>query len=406
MTASFESATSRATRRSIRKVFSSGNVLEAGSNYLISLHSVDDELLASMLAFFSETMIVERDLTSKTKEAVATLANTRGKCQICMKTHPHLEMTTRKAGSRRLRRTSEKDSCASQLQSSTVHIKALEYAGLLIHEIGCKRGQSNNVPSTPAMLVRRCLEGKKFSGLKESTKMEISLVVVLSMHMHRVVSALKEDERISFVMKKPRTVASFVEVESIKKTVGRMISPGLSKKVEVGRKDDSTMQLFPRQENKSSAGDIKLPVGLTALRLAGDGRARPVSQLYKWVARYESDLLLQGDWLDYDLIRFIDSITTSTHADALRDSHEETLKWAEDTIRKKVVDEDALNKKDEALVSVLMLTILAPCAIYHSKPWKTLVSQVGISVARSLVVYWSLRTALQEASISFAFSVE
>ena len=66
------------------------------------------------------------------------------------------------------------------------------------------------------------------------------------------------------------------------------------------------------------------------------------------------------------------------------------------------LEESTVNELNMALATVLILVALAPQAVYHSQPWNALVASVGNSTARSIVVYWSLRTTLQEANILFS----
>ena len=411
MLISAEPAKARSIRRSIQKRFSLGNSIASEADNPIALHSVDDELLASIGSFVAETMVVTEDLTRATKEAIAALISKKNGYQTCTQAHSLVEIVANKVEARQTRRASKKNrrkcdedsaNTRSQIQHPSQHSQALEYANLLIVEIDRWRSQSNNMPSFSAMETPFGIDGKRFSELKDSTKAEITLVAILFMHFNRVVNAITGEEMSTATMKMPRSGARVVETKGAVKAVGRMISPSQNKKNKVYRKHDYTEHVFPRHEDSIKESHIKLPPGLKTVRLAGHRRANAVSRLLQWVARYESDLLLQGDLLDYDVLRIVDSATS--HVQITLDSHEEALKRVKDTMRVTLESEmeaDEPSEWNEALVAVLVAVVLKPRAVYQSKPWKVLVSQVGTSRARSIVVYWSLRTTLQEASFLF-----
>ena len=134
--------------------------------------------------------------------------------------------------------------------------------------------------------------------------------------------------------------------------------------------------------------------------LAGPERARCVARLLRWVAEYESDLLLEGDLFNYDMIRFVDRLTR-TSQDGIQkanpydtttwsikvqiDDYEvttpkEALEWVEAKLKadlREALPQQAVEEWTEALVTLLILITLAPKAIYKSQPWKTLVHAVA-----------------------------
>lgn len=415
MTMPAESA-SRSTRRSIQKHFPGGSSTASGSDDPITLHSLDDELFANIGSFIAETMVVTGDLTRATKEAIATLISKRNGCQLRTKTNSLMEMFADKVEARQARRASKKShrkreeedaNSRSQIQSPSQHSQALEYAGVLMYEINRRRSQSNDIPSVSAVQMPSGMDGKSFSELKDSTKAEITLVYVLFMHFNRVAHAITGDGISTVKMKMPRDEARVMQTTGVVKAVGRTLFASLSKKFTVYHKHGYTEHLFQRHEDRGRESKIKLPPGLATVRLAGHGRASAVSRLVQWVTRYESDLLLQGDLFDYDVLRIVESATS--HFQVSLDSHEEALTWVENTLRAKVeseMEDGEQNEWKEALVVVLVLVALSPRAVYQSKTWKALVSHIGTSRARSIVVYWSLRTTLQEASFLFGCLAE
>lgn len=345
--------------------------------------------------------------------------------------------------------------------AKNLHNEALKYAELLIYEVNAQRSTCVDLTAgnytaraPPCMVDTSCWD----KILTETSKAEAALVVALFMHVNRVVSAIMGEEMTTAMMRVPRPAAKVMERMGAIKTMSKILSPLLVNSFTTTREGGFTEALFTdkqQRETSSTKGrkyemnascatattvpqhdtettptvsstknpeEVKLPAGLQNLLVAGRGRAKAVSRLIQWVAQYESDLLLEGDIFDYDVIRFIDHHTMKTAPDNLGSS-EEALEWAEEMVRDEmeaelILERQQLAEKGDhpkeqwkppivedwkmALATVLILITLAPKAIYKSEPWNVLVERWGESTARSIVVFWSLRTTLLETHILFS----
>lgn len=380
------------TRSSIKEHFPLGTVMSTGSNNPITLHSVDDELFAGMWSFIAETLVVTRDLPRATKEAIAALVSERNECPVCIKAHCMMEI------------------CATKVDDhndDTQHAQALNYAELLIYEVNAQRATCVdlsgrvNLKAKPEGIDTSCWNGQ----LSEGAKAEVALVVALFMHVNRVVSAIMGEEMSTAMMNVPRGAAKVLERIGAVKAMSRAISPFLANTFRAQQDEGFTNHLF---DSDSTDEKVQLPKGLQNLMLAGHERARAVSRLVQWVAYYESDLMLEGDVFDYDMVRFIDEKTRSCNIRDDLESPKAALIWVEGVVGR-AMDEIHQGESGEpvedckmALTTVLILVSLAPKAIFQSEPWKILVKRWGEKTARSIVVFWSLRTTLKEAHILFS----
>ena len=303
-----ESDISRATRRSIKMSLPLGDIMASGTDNPITIHSVDDEVFAGMWSFIAETMVVTGDLTRATKEAIAVLVSERNKCPVCIKAHSMMGIVATKV---EVRQASKKRGAQhnEEVNNQRCHEQALQYAKFLIDKVNLRQSMGNVLTTSSAQPVSPCTKDRGFSDLKESAKAEVALVVALFLHVNRVVSAIMGEEMSTAMMRVPRAAARVMERKGAVKAMSRMMSPLLAGTFKASHESGFTECLFPKQ--KGGIDKIKLPVGLQNLVLAGHERAKAMSRLVQWVARYESDLLLEGDMFDYDVIRYIESVTVN-----------------------------------------------------------------------------------------------
>ena len=255
-----------------------------------------------------------------------------------------------------------------------------------------------------------CIDASCWETLTEPVKAEVALVVALFSHINRVVSAIVGGEMSVATMKVPRAAAKIMESRSAVSLFSFLLSPMMANTFQASPEKGFTNHIFD-DKHAEGAKPVKLPKGLQNLFKAGKERAEAVARLLRWMAYYESDLVLDGSLFDYDLIKWMDLMTRTAQEEIqvmdsldnttcqLQRTPKQVLEWVEARVDKELVHE---SKGTRAMVTVHILITLAPKAIYQSHPWKELVAYLGEAQARSITVFWSLRTTLQEAQILFS----
>ncbi|CAB9510612.1 expressed unknown protein [Seminavis robusta] len=396
-----ESQVAHATRKSIKKNFPMGSVMSKGADNPITLHSVNDDVFVRFWSLIGETMLVDGELARSTKEAIANLISTRNDCPICINAHCALQAAATRAETyqqKKKQKSDAKDKAAAAKESKGLeeerkrHKQALDYAGLVFDAMENKQDMDALSSDSSSGSNRR------FSRLSDGARAECALVVVLFVHMNRVVSAILGEEMSTAMFSVPRAAAKVMESKGMVQFMSRVMSPLLSSSFETKLEAGLTASLFPNNDDGAAGiSQAPLPPHLRGALLAGVERANALARLQHWVDNYCKETLVGYGIVSKNLIRFLDEAKVSPPEFSIY-SPEVLLEWADTDVPEKMKQWGGLDASQQTIGAVLMLTEVAPQVVHsQTRYWDSLVQLLGNKMARTVVVWWSLRLALKEA---------
>jgi len=362
--------------------------MSSGCDNPITIHSVDDKLFRAVWALIAETMCVTTVIRRSTKEAISELVSERNNCPVCINAHSMMGTLAFELD--------KKDNGKNRESQKATHKAALKYAEFILEEMDNKRKEQCADFSRPKNNSSQKKE-TDFSLLNDVAKAEIALVVMLFDHMNRVVSVVMGEEMSTAMFSVPRSVAKVMEKRNLIRFMSRWMSPVLSGAFKAKANAGLTLSLFGKKDVMAKS---RLPDHLQGLLLAGLERANAVGRLMDWVDTYEKDQLVENGLISSEIVDYLDK-EIKCFIICNYSSPKKVLEWVEKFVKTEVsveLNRLADNDAGVTVVTVLMLSTFAPQMAYQSKPWNDLVGYVGSDMARCIVMWWSLRTTLQDAT--------
>ncbi|CAB9512029.1 expressed unknown protein [Seminavis robusta] len=423
-----ESDLAVATRRSIKKLFPMGSIMSSGMDNPITLHSVNQDVFARIWSLIAETMVVQVELSRSTKEEIASLVSERNSCPVCIAAHNFMGITAIVVDQNAQKNSKNVDT-KKMNDRQKQHDQAIQYAELLLSEMKAQKrmcglqptptkktpkrssssgsvgsGKSIGSGSDGSSKKKRKRKSRRFTHLNATAKAEIALVVMLFDHMNRVVSVIMGEEMSTAMFNVPRSLARAMEAPSAVKAMSRLMAPVFSGTFKVKHQPGVTLSLFPDEQSAGSANASLLPENIQGVVLAGLERANAVGRLVEWVTTFEKEKLIKTDIMSRHLIRFLDKKVDLPHGGVNFASPEEVVEWMEGKMKTEVTTEimgdesgdESIYGTERSIAMVLLLSSFAPQTTYGSSHWEDLVERVGVSMARSIVIWWSLRTTFKE----------
>ena len=114
-----------------------------------------------------------------------------------------------------------------------------------------------------------------------------------------------------------------------------------------------------------------------------------------WVHLFGKQKLVKRGVLTKSLINLLDD-KNSVPSKACS-SADSVLEWIEVKMQAKIEALEGMDAPKMATANVLLMTVFAPQAVLESQHWQTMEDRVGDSMARTIVIWWSLRRSLQAA---------
>ncbi|CAB9510073.1 expressed unknown protein [Seminavis robusta] len=383
--ASSESQLAKATRRSIQKLYPipTGAIMSRGTNPL-TVHCVDDCVFAGVWSLIYETMFVRTALSRETKESIATLV-------VDQTGHP-LSVDQKEA----LKDPPTRLSSQVAKKERNVHIRAMAHAGNLLRAMvnlkadddSSTVASSNTCTESSRSGKSESRNGERVSSHTEMARAEAALVIVLFTHLNRVSNALLGEE-------------VHPELFSGQAPAGggfanRLTSFFLARTGCTNRTKYEAGMTTSLHAEEVVASFSPLPQNLVGVLLSGHERAIALARMCDWESTFRKETLIKRSIMSKRLLNFLEYPSTRPPSHRFS-SAESVVDWVDTALQDKLDSMRYLSETNKAIGKILVLTTYAPKMVPHSIHWRRLVDCVGESMARSIVVWWSLRSALRDA---------
>lgn len=395
------------TRASIAKYFPMGSVMGGGQNSPISLHSVHPLLFATVWALIGEVMVGQGVLGRPVGERIAKEVSITNRCPICITAHAMMEVAAMQAareeerrqnnnynnsssrkssgeGSVASRTSSTMDNEASNSDATTVAAveaeDAIQYAKVL-HQETQRAAQGNTITTTTTT---------SFPSLDERAKAEAAIVVLLFEHMNRVVSVIMGEAMSTAMFGIPEVVAGPMESETFMGKMNRWIMGPLLR----GhfRKDKTppsgfTAKLFDEKVTGEQTVPL-LPSHLQGAVRAGPGRCRA---LVRW------NVVVEAVATEEPIRSLVTPASMAKIAAVRKDLESVCLSPRVATSHLADCVQDVPEERQRAALLGILLVSSVPKLAHRSEEWKQVQQVLGVEVARTVVIWWSMKLSLEQA---------
>jgi len=351
-----------------------------GSNTPLSLHSVDPLVFRTVWSLMGEAMVAEGSLDRSLAECIGKFVSISNSCRICITAHSMME-TAAGLAKKRVKKRSYSE--VSTLPSQSSHTVDMSSESTFREEV---LDFARAVHKATVQGEDFCDDTTDFSHLSERTKAEVAIIVLLYQHMNRVINIMLGDTLTHAMFSVPERLAKALEskgfMRAIKGVATRLLKSQFKKRIKGGFTD--SLFVNDRLDNKQD-----IPDHLQGIYQAGKGRSTAIQRWIHVVDNLPNQEPLRS-LLSADLLDKVNTIQKNTQGVCLSPQCVSRYldKQAQCTTK---------TPKDRAVVLALIMTSNMPGLMNPSLEWHQVQTTLGKETARLLVIWWSMKVALEQA---------